>query len=334
MRKTRLLNTGEVKRLIYLDEINEIVAKNYIDYNEVKNPSKVTLHLGDDSKWPEYEGFLNAMPAYVGYQDVAGLKWVGGFDGERKEVGLPYITALILIANPRLGTFDTIMDGTVISNLRTGAQAPAALSALKVEKGSKIRIGIYGKGVQASFTLAALNSWYDIESIKFWNHREAGTDEFIEEISEKIDVEPVFYADPEEICKDVDIVITATKSTKPIVEKEWVEPDTIIIPLGSHNELSNELILSSDYIYTDNIEQAASRAALAHAFKEGVIDKSHIDATFSELFNNEKEMDDLEGKIAIAVPVGLGAHDIAIAGQVSKRAEEENVGILFDFSEE
>ncbi len=55
----------------------------------VINPTKVTLDLGENAPYPPYDGFFNAMPAYIGYQDVAGIKWVGGILGERKKAGLP-----------------------------------------------------------------------------------------------------------------------------------------------------------------------------------------------------------------------------------------------------
>ena len=61
----------------------------------VINPTKVTLDLGENAPYPPYDGFFNAMPAYIGYQDVAGIKWVGGILGERKKAGLPFISCLL-----------------------------------------------------------------------------------------------------------------------------------------------------------------------------------------------------------------------------------------------
>lgn len=335
MSRTRLLNSDAAKHLITLEECNEIVERNFIELGNcnLKNPSKVTLHLGDDGEWPKYEGFMNAMPAYIGWLDIAGMKWVGGFDGLRQAAGFPYITAMILLVDPQLGTFDTILDGTEISNLRTGAQVPVIMKNLGVKPGEKIKIGLFGKGVQAQYTLRAIDAWYDIESVKLWNHREFGVDDFIEEMEPRLNTSIEFYENSEDVCKNVDIILTTTKSMEPLVEKEWVDNGTIIIPMGSGPELSNELILAADYIAVDHLEQAKSRAALAQAFTDGVISEEHVDAELAELSTSQKELPNLTDKIAIAVPVGLGAHDIAIAGLVAIRAEEENLGQFFSFHE-
>ena len=88
---------------------------------------------------------MNAMPAYVGWTDSAGIKWAGGFLGERKKRGLPYITSMILLIDPKIGTFTAVMDGSLITNWRTGAQAAVALKYLR--KNRSVKLGLYGAGM-------------------------------------------------------------------------------------------------------------------------------------------------------------------------------------------
>jgi ornithine cyclodeaminase/alanine dehydrogenase len=88
---------------------------------------------------------MNAMPAYVGWLDSAGLKWVGGFR-DNVSHGLPFITSLTLLIDPRTGRFLSVMDGALITSLRTGAQAAVPLRRLY--GGHRIRIGLYGAGAQ------------------------------------------------------------------------------------------------------------------------------------------------------------------------------------------
>src|SRR5690554_5179719 len=104
---TLLLNETAVKDLLHMKDYIEIVDKVYkgLDNGTITNPPKLTLDLGETGGYPFYDGFVNAMPAYIGWQDMGGLKWVGGFTGERKEANLPFITGLIILIDPHLGTF-------------------------------------------------------------------------------------------------------------------------------------------------------------------------------------------------------------------------------------
>src|SRR5690625_7837950 len=107
---------------------------------------------------------MNAMPYYVGWLDVVGMKWAGGFLGERKKLGLPFITSLILLINPKTGNFTSVMDGVHITNLRTGAQTAVALKHIK-NKTKSIRVGLYGEGQQARTEKKALSTGVQIEKL-------------------------------------------------------------------------------------------------------------------------------------------------------------------------
>lgn len=86
----------------------------------VVNPAKVNLDLGESVSFPNYGGFMNAMPAYIGFTDIAGLKWAGGNLGERKKRHMPYCSSLIMLVNPAINNFIAVLDGSYITNARTG----------------------------------------------------------------------------------------------------------------------------------------------------------------------------------------------------------------------
>ena len=108
---TVLLSQEDIRKVMDLKEVVEITEKTFKGFGEgtTINPTKVGLDLGETAAYPPYQGFMNAMPAYVGWNDVAGIKWAGGFLGERKKMGLPYITSLILLINPKIGNFTAVM---------------------------------------------------------------------------------------------------------------------------------------------------------------------------------------------------------------------------------
>ncbi len=84
---TLLLTRSEINELVAMPEVIETVEKTFKGMGEgdVINPPKVHLDLGDGNSGLPYRAGMNAMPAYVGWQNVAGIKWIGGwFDNPSK----------------------------------------------------------------------------------------------------------------------------------------------------------------------------------------------------------------------------------------------------------
>ena len=144
--KTLLLNEQQVKSLLTMKEAVDICDKTFADLalGNTLNPAKVNLNRGDSepTKLP-YKASLNAMPAYIGWQDVAGMKWAGGFGKGRIEIGRPFLNALILLIQPNYGDFQAVMDGSWIMAMRTGAQSAVCLRHLWSGKKSGT-FGIFG----------------------------------------------------------------------------------------------------------------------------------------------------------------------------------------------
>ena len=168
MGQTLLLSEQDVRALLPMEDVVAAVEKTFRGMGDgtVVNPSKVNLDLGEIAPYPPYNGFMNAMPAYVGFSDVAGLKWAGGNLGERKKRGIPYCSSLILLVNPHINNFIAVLDGALITNMRTGAQTAVALKyllGLKDGERRPIHLGIYGAGMQGHMQTRAISTLFDIE---------------------------------------------------------------------------------------------------------------------------------------------------------------------------
>ena len=160
MMNTILLKESEIKKLVSMRDIIEIVDKTFVDLGEGKtiNPTKLNLNLGDSEPTNlPYKASLNAMPAYIAWQDMAGQKWAGGWGKGRREIGRPFINALIMLVHPNYGDFLAVMDGAWITNMRTGAQTAVILRYLLKDK-KDITVGLYGAGVQGRTQTEALTA--------------------------------------------------------------------------------------------------------------------------------------------------------------------------------
>jgi len=139
--KTLLLSREDIQGCLDMPACLEIVEQVFKAHGEARvvMPPKLSLNLKGAGGW------VNAMPAYVGPFNAAGLKWVGGWGGNI-ERGLPFIMGTILLIEPQTGLLLSVMEGGFITNLRTGAATGIAAKYL-AKKDSAI-VGLIGAGAQ------------------------------------------------------------------------------------------------------------------------------------------------------------------------------------------
>jgi len=326
---TLFLSKTDIIEVITMKDVVEIVDKTYIGFGEDKviNPTKVGLDLGETAAWPPYKGFMNAMPAYVGWLDSAGIKWAGGFLDNAK-VGLPYITGMILLINPKTGQFKAVMDGAEITNMRTGAQAAVALKYLHNKK--SIKIGLYGAGMQGHYQTMAIAQLFDIEELKIYDIRREASEKFAEDMKNIVPGNIIIVDSPEEAANG-DAVICVTQSKDKFVKNSWVKPGTILFTMGSYQECDDDFILSADEIIVDHIGQCLHRGALKELNEKGEITKDSIYATIGEVAAGKKRGRTSDKDRILCIPIGTGAMDVAVATIVYQRAVKEGLGGKFEF---
>lgn len=267
---------------------------------------------------------MNAMPAYIGWQDIAGLKWVGGFLGERRQAGLPYITSMILLIDPHLGNFIAAMDGAYITNMRTGAQTAVALSYLTDKK--SIRLGLYGAGMQGHTQTMAIAERFDIQEVHVYDVYRPAAEKYARDMQSLVSGKIHICDSPEEAAAG-DAVITVTQSKERFLKKEWLAPGTIFFPMGSYQECENDALLGCDKIVVDHIGQALHRGALKELNHMGVITEKNITATIGDLAAGKATCILRPDERILCIPIGTGAMDIAVASVVYDRLKaEEKIG--------
>jgi len=327
--KTVLLSKSDIEKVMTMKEVVEIVDKTYVGFGEGKviNPTKVGLDLGETAEWPPYKGFMNAMPAYVGWLDSAGIKWAGGFLDNAK-IGLPYITGMILLIDPRTGHFKAVMDGAEITNMRTGAQAAVALKYLHNKK--SIKIGLYGAGMQGHYQTMAISQLFDIEELKVYDIKREASEKFAEDMKSIVPGNIIIVDSPEEAA-DGDTVICVTQSKDKFVKNSWIKPGTILFAMGSYQECDDDFILSADEIIVDHIGQCLHRGALKELNAKGKVTEKNIYATIGEVAAGKKRGRSSDKDRILCIPIGTGAMDVAVATIVYQRAVKEGLGGNFEF---
>jgi len=117
-------------------------------------PSKTILRWGD-VKSEETKGRINCMPAYVGGDvNMPGIKWIGSAPLNPSKYNLPRASALTILNDPDNLFPVAVMDGTLISAMRTGAVT--GVGAKYLARSNSEIVGLIGAGVQNRTQLMAL----------------------------------------------------------------------------------------------------------------------------------------------------------------------------------
>jgi ornithine cyclodeaminase len=303
------------------------------DEGKVVHPHKTAMRWGGEAS--EYEfGRINCMPGYVGGDiDMAGIKWIGSAPGNIRQ-GLPRASALTILNDPITKFPVAVMDGTVISAMRTGACGGVAVKYLA--KKEPAVLGLYGAGVQSRTQLmAALTVRPTIRKVKLYDPLQERARAFAQEMSRlwKVDVEAVDKA--EDAARGVDLIISATMATGPVCLYEWLDPKGLTVCNIGGVEYDDAVVLNAARTYADSIDAVVDRNGntIAHMINEGRFPPDAFYSDLGPVINKKKEGRTGDEFIYFA-SVGSGLFDIAVAARILKEAEKQNLGTLLTLWEE
>src|SRR5947199_8479552 len=170
------LNEEQVRQHLRMADLIPAMEKALIEFSAGKVTQPVRSVINVDPPG----GFLGLMPALT--PDGLGLKAVT-FYPSNVERGIPTHMATIFLVDPLTGTPLAIMDGRLITEMRTAAVSAAATKLL-TGPDAKV-LAILGTGVQARSHLEALRLIRNFEEIRVWSPTRERAEQFAKEIGAK-----------------------------------------------------------------------------------------------------------------------------------------------------
>ena len=188
------------------------------------DPPKSVLRWSEDPNVENTRGRVNFLAAYlVGDIDALGMKWIAGFPMNRSTPDLPRATALIILNDPKTGLPIAVMEGALISAVRTGAVT--GIAAKYLARRNTTSVGIIGTGVQSRTQLMALCSALpDIDEVKVFNRTPENAERFVDEMEELIGISITVVGDAESAVRGSDLALVATTAHEPLMRGEWLSP--------------------------------------------------------------------------------------------------------------
>ncbi|HTH51731.1 MAG TPA: hypothetical protein VL501_07345 [Pyrinomonadaceae bacterium] len=249
----------------------------------------------------DHRGFLGVMPAY---NKALGAKLVT-FYPHNTDVHTHH--GLIVLFKPATGEPLCVMDGRLITEMRTAAVSAAATKLLAREDSHVL--AILGSGVQARSHLEAMKIVRDFDEVRVWSPRNAA----------KFGNEHGVIAAPsaEECVRGADVICVVTGSETPVLHGEWLSPGTHINAVGANRPTWRELD-----------DECLRRSKMYVEFREAAFKESgdvlaaagNVFGEVGEVVNKKLPGRETPEEITLFKSLGQAVEDIAAADIVYQRA--------------
>lgn len=242
-----------------------------------------------------------------------GAKLVSIYPGNAA-AGLHTHLALILLFRPETGEPLAVMDGRLITELRTAAVSAVATRVLS-DPGATV-LAILGSGVQARSHLAALRLVRPFEEVRVWSRNPANAERFAAETGARA-------MGAEDAVRGADVVVTATPATAPILAGAWLKPGAHVNAVGWAGPNGREL---DDAAMRDSVVIADSREGVMREAGDVLLSGVSIHAELGELLSGAVKVPG--ERTTVFESVGMAAEDVTAATVVHQRYLAERMAAM------
>jgi thiomorpholine-carboxylate dehydrogenase len=292
------LDEEEVRTLLKWDELIPAMENALAEFSlgRVVQPVRNMLTVEEGKR------YLGIMPAVA--HEAMGAKLVSFYPGN-EGTGTATHHAMILLFRPDTGEPLAVMDGRLITEMRTAAVSAAVTKYLAAPDAHVL--ALVGSGVQAHAHLQALSRVRHFAEIRVWSRTAAHAERFAEQHNAR--VMPIAEA-----VRGADVVVTATNALQPILQGDWLKPGAHVNAVGSPRPNWREL----DDRAMANILVVDSREAVLKESGDVILSGAEIYAEAGEIFAGTKAAPVSE--TTVFKSVGLAIEDIATAKLVYDKA--------------
>jgi len=295
------LNEEQVRQHLQMADLIPAMEKALIDFSAGKVTQPVRSIIKVDVA--AATGFLGLMPALT--PDGLGLKAVTFYPSNAQR-GIPTHMATIFLVDPETGTPLAIMDGRLITEMRTAAVSAAAMKLLAAPE-SKI-LAILGSGVQARSHVEALRLVRQFEDIRVWSPTKEHAKQFADAIGG-------IAVSAEEAVRGADVVVTVTSSRTPVLQGSWLKPGCHVNAIGAcrpdWRELDDDTMQRS-VVFVDSREGAMKESG------DVILSDAKIYAELGEALAGK--IPSRANETTVFKSLGMAVEDIAAARLVYQSA--------------
>ncbi|MDP4125845.1 MAG: ornithine cyclodeaminase family protein [Bacillota bacterium] len=327
-----ILAKKDIRKIFSMQEAIEADKQAFCIYSEGNSVVPLRVNIGA----PKYEGQTLFMPGYIEELDSMGVKIVSVFPKNR-EKGLPAVPATMVLLDATSGEVCCILDGTYLTQLRTGAAAGAATDLL-ARKDAEIG-ALIGTGGQAVAQLEAMLSVRNLKEVRIFSRNLENAQNFVTRMrSEFAHYNTVLRAvnTSEEAISNADIITAVTTSQQPVFDGRQVKAGAHINGVGSYmpnmQELDAYIVQRADKIFFDSQEAVLAESGdIIIPLAQGTLNENKFTGEIGQVISGTLKGRESENEITLFITVGMSVQDVVTAHRIYQKASQLDIGQKFVF---
>jgi alanine dehydrogenase len=263
------------------------------------------------------------MPAFD-RRGAGAVKLVTVFPGNAARA-LPTVQAGILVFSAD-GTPVAMLDGTIVTRLRTAAAS--ALASTYLSREDSAHLVIIGTGSLAPHMAAAHAAVRPIRRISVCGRREAAAQRTAAAIRLVVtpDVEVLSASSAERAVASADIVSCVTSSATPVLAGRWLRDGAFVDLVGGFSPDKREAdddVVRRSRIFVDTFEGAMREAGdILNPLSRGIIGREQVEAELADLVSGRHAGRVTDDELVTFKSVGTAIEDLAAAQAVLAAASD------------
>ena len=323
-----LLSKKDIKEVFTMRDAIEADKEAFKIYTEGKS----IVPLRTNIPATKQEGTMLFMPGYVENLDCAAVKIVSVFP-KNEEKGKPVTPATVLLLDGTTGEVCAVLDGTYVTQLRTGAASGAALDILAIKNAKKG--ALIGTGGQASAQLEAMIESRNLEEVYIYDIDIEKTKKFVRQMNQELSNYNTKFnvaKTSDEAIENADVIITVTTAKKPVFDGNKVKKGATISAVGSYlptmQELDPAILTRASKIFFESTDAVLAESGdILTPLADGIISNDDFNGELGQVINNEIAGRENDEEIIVFKTVGIAVQDVVTAKKIYDNALKRNIGI-------
>jgi ornithine cyclodeaminase/alanine dehydrogenase-like protein (mu-crystallin family) len=300
-------------------------------------PPKIAIHPRPQAS------FVHAMPAHLRAEeggageagapgashasaggDLVGMKWVAGY-ATNTALGLPGISAIVIVNDPATGIPTAILDGGPITAQRTAAVSGLAIQHFGPAKRDGLDVALIGTGAQGHSHLPVIAHLLPGATLHDFDAGRDRAEAFAEEARAEPGIARVLvHEQARDAIEPAAVVVTAASFGAPedrqVMTNDWLRPDATVVPIDYDTYCAAGVAREAALFLVDQREQFL-------ATREGGYFTAYPDpgATIGEAIVAGTQRP--EGRVVLT-HLGVGLADLVFADAIVRAAIAQGRGTI------
>ncbi len=308
------LSDSDVRSLVSVDDAFAVTDDLFKDAAQ----GHVDNHPTTELNVPK--GFFRLKAGTALGLDVYGFKAYGGVARAGRY--------LVFVYTMSTGVLEGIVEARFLTEIRTGAVSAVGTKYLANPGGGTL--GIIGTGREARAQLTAMHHVRPLTNVKAYSRSTEKRETYAKEMTERLGVEVTAVATAEEAIRGMDLVVTITSTSEPVLYGAWLAEGCHVSAVGATTpercELDVECFERAAVVAVEHMPQAmAELGEIQEAVKQGRFSWDRVNE-LGDIIGGKAKGRTAPNQITIFDTVGVGTEDVAIASYALKKARDTGMG--------